>query len=89
MVKIMEAELTSYFGLNIYTDTGIYIGIVIDLILDLDTKSIKSLVVNNINKNLFENNIKGILIPYRWVVIMKDIVLIRDVIFKKIKQKSK
>lgn len=84
----METELTSYFDLDIYNDSGIYIGKVIDLILDLETKSITSIVANNINKKIFNNNINGILIPYRWVIVIKDIVLIRDIIFN-IKHKNK
>lgn len=79
----MDTELTSYFNVEVYTDTGIYIGKVIDLILDLDTKSITNLVVNNINKKIFNSNIKGLLIPYRWVIIINDIILIKDIILEK------
>lgn len=83
-----EINLIYYFGKDVYTNTGVYIGKVIDLIFDLEEKTIISLVVTKINNNLLKN-INGLLIPFRWIISIKDIVLIYDIILKQIKKKLK
>ncbi|MEZ5334698.1 MAG: PRC-barrel domain-containing protein [Methanolobus sp.] len=84
----MRADITSLFGLNIYTDTGTYVGKVADLVLDVDERVVRGLAVSDINKDLFDVTSRGVIIPYRWVVTTGDIVLIRNVVnkFRKIKK---
>ncbi|WP_292467056.1 PRC-barrel domain-containing protein [Methanolobus sp.] len=84
----MRADITSLFGLNIYTDTGTYVGKVADLVLDVDERVVRGLAVSDINKDLFDVTSRGVIIPYRWVVTSGDIVLIRNVVnkFKKLKK---
>ncbi|WP_094226775.1 PRC-barrel domain-containing protein [Methanolobus psychrotolerans] len=86
----MRADITSLFGLNIYTDTGTYVGKVADLVLDVDERIVKGLAVSDINRDLFDVTSRGIIIPYRWVVTSGDIVLIRNVVnkFKKTKKEK-
>ena len=78
----MRADITSLFGLNIYTETGTYVGKVADLVLDVDERVVRGLAVSDINKDLFDVTSKGIIIPYRWVITSGDIVLIRNVVNK-------
>ena len=78
----MRAEITSLFGLNVYTDVGTYIGKVSDLVLDATDRKINGLAVSDINREVFEVPTKGVIIPYRWVVTTGDIVIIRDVVKK-------
>ena len=78
----MRAEITSLFGLNVYTDVGTYIGKVSDLVLDANDRKISGLAVSDINREVFEVPTKGVIIPYRWVVTTGDIVIIRDVVKK-------
>ncbi len=78
----MRAEITSLFGLNVYTDVGTYIGKVSDLVLDATDRKISGLAVSDINREVFEVPTKGVIIPYRWVVTTGDIVIIRDVVKK-------
>ena len=78
----MRAEITSLFGLNVYTDVGTYIGKVSDLVLDATDRKINGLAVSDINREVFEVSTKGVIIPYRWVVTTGDIVIIRDVVKK-------
>ncbi len=84
----MRADITSLFGLNIYTDTGTYVGKVADLVLDVDERLVRGLAVSDINRDIFDVTSKGVIIPYRWVVTTGDIVLIRNVVnkFKKPKK---
>ncbi|NMB78710.1 MAG: photosystem reaction center subunit H [Methanomicrobiales archaeon] len=74
----MEAQITELFGLQIYTDKGMFIGEVEDVVIDVDSKKIESVVVGKVNDQLFElKNFKGLKIPYRIISAIDDIVLIR------------
>lgn len=74
----METQITELFGLQIYTDKGMFIGEVEDVVIDVDSKKIESLVVSKVNDQLFEmKSFKGLKIPYRIISAIDDIVLIR------------
>ncbi|MCC4769924.1 MAG: PRC-barrel domain-containing protein [Methanosarcina sp.] len=84
----MRAELTSLFGLNIYTNNGVYVGKLQDLVIDVEEQKVTGLAVSDINRELFDLSSRGIIIPYRWVITAADIIIIRDVIqsYKKRKE---
>jgi sporulation protein YlmC with PRC-barrel domain len=74
----METQITDLFGLQIYTDKGMFIGEVEDVVIDVDQKKMEALVVGKVNDQLFElKNFKGLKIPYRIISAIDDIVLIR------------
>ncbi len=85
----MRVDITSLFGLNIYTETGTYIGKVADLVLDVDERAVKGIAVSSINRDIFDVTSKGVIIPYRWVITTGDIVLIRNIVNKFKKQPQK
>ncbi|KXS43545.1 PRC-barrel domain-containing protein [Methanolobus zinderi] len=85
----MRVDITSLFGLNIYTETGTYIGKVADLVLDVDERAVKGIAVSSINRDIFDVTSKGVIIPYRWVITTGDIVLIRNIVNKFKKQPKK
>jgi sporulation protein YlmC with PRC-barrel domain len=75
---MMESQITDLFGLQIYTDKGMFVGEVEDVIIDIDNKKMEGLVVGKVNDQLFElKNYKGLKIPYRIISAIDDIVLIR------------
>ena len=84
----MRAELTSLFGLNIYTNNGVYVGKLQDLVIDVEEQKVTGLAVSDINRELFDLSSRGMIIPYRWVITAADIIIIRDVIqsYKKRKE---
>ncbi|HWR24613.1 MAG TPA: PRC-barrel domain-containing protein [Methanosarcina sp.] len=84
----MRAELTSLFGLNVYTNTGVYVGKVQDLVIDIEDQKITGLAVSDINRELFDITSRGIIIPYRWVITAADVILVRDVIQRYKKKKE-
>ena len=45
----METQITDLFGLQIYTDKGMYIGEVDDVVIDVESKKIEALVVGKVN----------------------------------------
>ena len=74
----METQITDLFGLQIYTDKGMFIGEVEDVVIDVDSKKIEAIVVGKVNDQLFElKNYKGLKIPYRIISAIDDIVLVR------------
>jgi sporulation protein YlmC with PRC-barrel domain len=74
----METQITELFGLQIYTDKGMFIGEVEDVVIDVDSKKMEAVVVGKVNDQLFElKSFKGLKIPYRIISAIDDIVLIR------------
>ncbi|VVB95699.1 PRC-barrel domain protein [uncultured archaeon] len=76
----MQAEVSTLFGLNMYTNKGIYIGKVNDVMLEVNDKKVVGLAVGKLNPDVFDtSSSKGVVIPYRWVTAVGDVVLIRHV----------
>lgn len=76
----MEIQLSSLYGQELYTDRGIYVGKIEDVSVDIKEKRISGLAVKNVNPNAFNvGKRKGVIIPYRWVTAIGDIVLIKHV----------
>ncbi len=75
----MIGEISTLLGLKVYTDEGRYVGVVKDLVLDIENRQIKSLAISDFNKTLINSRAKGILIPYRLVKAVGDIVIVKDV----------
>ncbi|KKG13549.1 photosystem reaction center subunit H [Methanosarcina sp. 2.H.T.1A.6] len=84
----MREELTSLFGLSIYTNNGVYVGKLQDLVIDVEEQKVTGLAVSDINRELFDLSSRGIIIPYRWVITAADIIIIRDVIQRYKKRKE-
>ncbi|MCL7415733.1 MAG: PRC-barrel domain-containing protein [ANME-2 cluster archaeon] len=78
----MRAEVSTLFGLNVYTDKGVYVGKVNDVILDPNESRISGLAVGKINPELFDLTQKGVILPYRWVIASGDIIIIKQMIRK-------
>ncbi len=78
----MQAEVSTLFGLNVYTEKGIYIGKVNDVVLEVNDKKATGLAVTKLNPTMFDISKipgTGVVIPYRWVTAVADVVLIRHV----------
>ncbi|GFO97186.1 PRC-barrel protein [groundwater metagenome] len=75
----MQAEVSTMFGLNVYTDRGIYIGKINDVVLEVSERKVSGLAVSHLNPEMFDTSKAGVVIPYRWVTAVGDVVLIRHV----------
>ncbi|MEA1893735.1 MAG: PRC-barrel domain-containing protein [Euryarchaeota archaeon] len=75
----MHAEMTSLFGLNVYTDKGLYVGNVNDVVIETADRLVTGLALTRVNQELFEVSREGIILPYRWVLAIGDIVLVKQV----------
>ncbi len=72
----MLEEVTSLIGLQIYTNYGVFVGMVRNVIIDIKTHKAESFFVEETNSNLVEAS-RSITIPYRWVQYVGDIILLK------------
>ena len=71
-------EITTLVGREVYSNSGVFVGEIEDVQLNLDGESVTSLAVGELNDELFADTVgpgKGVLIPYRWVRGVGDSVL--------------
>ena len=83
-------EITTLVGREVYSNNGVYVGEVEDLRLDLETETVTGLALAATNNDLFEGIIgrrQGVLIPYRWVRSVGDIVIVSDTV-ERLKQEE-
>ena len=76
-------EITSLVGREVYSNNGVFVGEVEDIRLDLDRETVTGLAIGQLNDELFGGRIdagKGVLLPYRWVRSVGDVILVTDVI---------
>ena len=76
----MKNQITDLIGLKIYSENGMFIGEVEDVILDIDSKRIDSIAAGKLNNEVIElKSHKGIKIPYRLVKSISDVIVIRHI----------
>jgi sporulation protein YlmC with PRC-barrel domain len=73
----MRAEITSLLGLEVYTQKGVFVGKVDDAVLDPEKGGVSGLALGSFNKDLFDQNARGVIIPYRWVTAVGDVVIMK------------
>jgi sporulation protein YlmC with PRC-barrel domain len=76
-------EITSLVGREVYSNNGVYVGEVEDVRLNIDDQVVTGLAVSEINRDLFEGvaaGARGVMLPYRWVMSVGDVVLVNDLV---------
>ena len=76
-------EITSLVGREVYSNNGVFVGEVEDLQLDMDAERVTGIALGEINRELFGARVdgsKGVLVPYRWVRAVGDVVLVNDAV---------
>ncbi len=77
----MESELTNLLDLDVYTSNGRFVGTTEDIILNVDEKNASKIAIKNLN-TIYSDQLEGsegILLPYRWVLAVEDIMLIKRI----------
>ena len=83
----MVREVDAFNGLRVYTNKGTYVGKVDNVALNLSTKRIRGLLLTGTNPNIIDGG-RSILVPYRWVSAISDIILL-SFFPEKVKQEQK
>lgn len=73
----MHIEITSLFDLDVYTQKGVFVGTVDDAVLDPDGGVVIGLALGSVNKSLLDVKGKGIIVPFKYVTAIGDIVLVK------------
>jgi len=76
----MKSQISNLFGMNVYSDKAVFLGVVQDVVLDVANKKVGGLALSPVNKDIFDlKNYSGVVIPYRIVKEVKDIILVRHI----------
>jgi sporulation protein YlmC with PRC-barrel domain len=76
-------EITSLVGREVYSNNGVFVGEIEDVRLDLDAHAVTGLALAELNHELFAGRVDGntgVILPYRWVRAVGDVVLVNDII---------
>jgi len=77
------SEITTLVGREVYSNNGVFVGEIEDLRLDLGAESVTGLALHQLNQELFDQEInqsRGVIVPYRWVQAVGDIVIVNDIV---------
>jgi len=76
-------EITTLVGREVYSNNGVFVGEIEDVKLDVDNQQVTGLALTECNQDLFGTalgNDRGVMLPYRWVRAVGDVVLVNDVV---------
>ena len=76
-------EITSLVGREVYSNNGVFVGEIEDIRLDLEGEMVTGLALGSVNDDLLGSRItgsEGVIVPYRWVRAVGDIVLVNDIV---------
>ena len=76
-------EITTLVGREVYSNNGVFVGEVEDIRLDLDRETVTGLALHELNGELFDAEVRssrGVIIPYRWVQAVGDVVIVSDIV---------
>jgi len=72
----MLEEVSELIGLQVYTNNGVFLGNINNLVVDVDNGLVEGVFVGETNPLLVEGS-KAVSVPYRWVQSVGDIVILR------------
>lgn len=76
-------KITMLLGCEVYSTNGVFVGVIEDLRLDLNNLEVTGLVLDHVNEELFKGRIRpgqGVIVPYRLVHEVGDIILLPEAI---------
>jgi sporulation protein YlmC with PRC-barrel domain len=76
-------EITSLVGREVYSNNGVFVGEVEDVRLDLGEEAVTGIALGQLNDELFADRVgvdEGVMVPYRWVRAVGDVILINDLV---------
>ena len=84
-------EITTLVGREVYTNNGVFLGEVEDLRLNLDSEEVTGLALHQLNSELFgaeAASSRGVIVPYRWVQAVGDVIIVNDIVERIQRQKE-
>ncbi|MEK6985966.1 MAG: PRC-barrel domain-containing protein [Candidatus Thermoplasmatota archaeon] len=71
----MDAEVTSFYNLPVYTPQGRYLGVVEEVVLDLPNRRVGSILLARTSPKIVEGGHK-VAVPFRWIAAIGDIIVL-------------
>jgi len=68
-------EVTDFINVPVYTNKGMYVGEVRDVLLDIEERKVAKLILTDTNKHRVEGGM-DVAVPYRWVSAVGDIIIL-------------
>lgn len=76
----MKRQLSELYGMNVYSEKATFLGKVEDIVLDFTNKKVSGLALTEVNTQIIDiKNFEGVIIPYRIVKVVGDIVIVRHI----------
>jgi sporulation protein YlmC with PRC-barrel domain len=72
----MMREISEFVGLKVYTQNGVLLGTVTNLIVDIERGRVDGLFLAETNPVLVDGG-KAVSVPYRWTQTVGDIIVLR------------
>jgi sporulation protein YlmC with PRC-barrel domain len=72
----MQIEITSLYNLEVYTQKGLYLGRISEILVDMNKYAVYELILSETNPNIVEES-RSIGIPYRWIKSISEIVVLK------------
>jgi sporulation protein YlmC with PRC-barrel domain len=73
----MNVDIASLLDQDVYSQRGVFVGRVEDAVLNPENGMVSGLAIRDVNWDLFDQRGgKGIIIPFRWVIAVADIIII-------------
>ena len=72
----MIIEVTELYDMQIFTPKGDYLGVVEQIILDLNSSKVYGLALGQTNPKLVEDS-RPITIPFRWIRDVTEVIILR------------
>ncbi|HJJ30716.1 MAG TPA: PRC-barrel domain-containing protein [Methanocorpusculum sp.] len=82
---MLNKQISDLFDMHVYSEKAVYLGKVEDVVLDVANKKVSGLALSEINTKVIDTkNFSGIILPYRIVKEVGDIIIVRHLpqIFK-------
>jgi len=71
----MLEEVSEMIGLQVYTNGGIFLGNVSNVVVDVSNSRVDGLFITDTNPLLVEDS-KSVAVPFRWIQSVGDIVIL-------------
>lgn len=72
----MLIEITPLYDMEVYTQKGLYLGRIGEVLLDMNKKSIYEFILVETNPNIIEES-RSVGVPFRWVQSISEIVVLK------------
>ncbi|MBA3043950.1 MAG: PRC-barrel domain-containing protein [Candidatus Thermoplasmatota archaeon] len=75
MIKMLD-EISRFSNMQVYTNQGVQLGTVENVVLDVTNSKVDALYISGTNPILVEDSV-NLNVPYRWIQAVGDIIILK------------